>query len=120
MSSYRELKVWQKSVDLAKDVYELTRLFPKSQQFSLVQQMERSAVSIASNIAEGSGRNGTQEFIQYIGIACGSLYELQTQLIIANKIGFVEKANLDKQINETEEISRMLNGLKLSLKQKAA
>lgn len=120
MSSYRELKVWQKSVDLAKDVYELTRLFPKNQQYSLVQQMERSAVSIASNIAEGSGRNGTQEFVQYIGIACGSLYELQTQLIIANKIGFIRHEVLEERINETEEISRMLKGLQNSLKQKVA
>lgn len=115
---YRGLLVWQKAVTLAKDVYKLTEGFPKSQQYGLTNQIQRAAVSIASNIAEGSGRNGTKEFIYHVGIAQGSLYELQTQLVIACEIGFVSQEALEVFVNSTDEIGRMLNGLVTGLKRR--
>lgn len=112
---YKDLVVWQKSVELAVVVYEVVKVFPKNQQYSLVNQIERSAVSIASNIAEGAGRNGKKEFCHYLSIAMGSLYELETQLVISQKIGFLDQEKLENIINKAEEIGRMLAGLKRSL-----
>ncbi|MCE3232375.1 MAG: four helix bundle protein, partial [Rickettsiaceae bacterium] len=83
VESYKYLLVWKKAVELAVKVYKATNDFPKNQQYSLVSQMERSAVSVSSNIAEGAGRKGSKEYAQYVSIAKGSLYELETQLIIS-------------------------------------
>jgi four helix bundle protein len=115
VKSYKDLKVWKKSVELSVKVYNVTEDFPKNQQYSLVSQIQRSAVSVASNIAEGAGRRGAKEFIHYVSMAKGSLYELETQLIISCEVGFLGKERLDSFINEIEEIGRMLNGLKRSL-----
>ena len=115
IKTYKDLFVWQKSVELAIMVYKITSGFPKNQQYGLVSQIERAAVSIASNIAEGAGRKGSKEFVQYISIAKGSLYELETQFIISNRVGFISQENLDYLVIKIEEIGRMLNGLKRSL-----
>lgn len=107
--------MWQKAVDLSVEVYKTTNNFPKNQQYTLVNQIEKAAVSVASNIAEGAGRKGTKEFIQHLSIATGSLYELETQLIISHKVNFLSKERLDIFTKDIEEIGRMLNGLKRSL-----
>lgn len=115
---YSDLKAWRNGIELVKDVYSITKLFPVNQQYGLKSQLERAAISVPSNIAEGSGRNGTQEFIYHLGIAQGSLYEVETQLVIAFEIGFINQETLDKLFNNTNEIGRMINGLIAKLKQK--
>ncbi len=114
--SYEDLKVWQKAITLSKDIYRITKNFPKDEIYGLTSQIRRSAVSIASNIAEGCGRNSYGEFIQFIGIASGSLAELHTQLLIALDADYITKENLDDLLIQVKEIGRMLSGLKSSLK----
>jgi four helix bundle protein len=116
--NYRDLKVWQKAVQLSKEIFLITTKFPANQQYGLKSQIERSVVSIASNIAEGSGRNGRQEFIYHLGVAQGSLFEVETQLIIAKEIGFLSLEEVEKLLKISEEISRMISGLIIKLKNK--
>jgi four helix bundle protein len=85
--SYRDLEVWKLAIDFVKQVYEITDNFPASENYGLINQIRRAAVSIPSNIAEGQGRNSTKEFRQFLAISLGSLAELETQLIIAKEIG---------------------------------
>ncbi len=85
MHNYKQLIVWQNAVELSVFIYQLTKAFPAEEKFGLVSQIRRAAVSVASNIAEGAGRNSDGEFIQFLGIAAGSLNELETQIIIANQ-----------------------------------
>lgn len=108
-SSYRDLLVWQKARALAKDIYILTRAFPRDEMFGLISQMRRSAISIASNIAEGQGRWNRRDYRRFLFIARGSTFELEAQIIIAADIGFFE--NPDAFTERTGEIARMLNGL---------
>jgi len=113
---YKELVVWQRSIALVTDVYRLVRLLPKEELYALSDQIKRCAVSIPSNIAEGSGRNTTKEFVQFLYIALGSASELETQLIIGKNIGFFK--DLDNYFREINEIRKMLNGLINALKNK--
>lgn len=109
ISSYKELIVWQKSVELVSKVYEITRLFPEEEKYGLTSQIRRSAVSIPSNIAEGYGRGSSKTYLQFLSIARGSLFELETQFRIARKLNFIS-VNDDIEII-ISEISRMLNAL---------
>ena len=111
IKSYQDLVVWQRSVELVKEVYLLTKDFPKSETYSLVDQMKRSAISVPSNIAEGHARQHSGEFRQFLFIALGSLAELETQLIIANKLGYLEQNQLRLLLKQTDEIGKMLRGL---------
>lgn len=111
-SSYRQLKVWQLSYTLAKEVYELTARLPSSEQYGLTSQLQRAAVSIPSNIAEGQQRKGSQEFAQFLGIARGSAAELSTQLLLAHEIYQVNTAEL---IEKLEEVQKMLYSLQSKL-----
>ena len=111
---YKELVVWQKSIFLVKEIYFLCKILPKEELYSLSDQIKRSAVSIASNIAEGSGRNTTKEFIQFLYIALGSACELETHLIIGKEIGYFQE--IEQKIKNINEIRKMLNGLINSLK----
>src|SRR5260221_7874538 len=104
MNKYKDLKIWQKSVDLAVKVYEVTKLFPKEELYGLTYQLKKSAVSIPSNIAEGSGRNTKKDFSNFLGISCGSSCELSTQLIIASRIKFLTQLDVDSLEAEIEEI----------------
>jgi four helix bundle protein len=113
--SYRDLVVWRKSIDLAEKVYGVTRNFPKEETYGLIQQARRAAVSVSANIAEGQGRNGRKEFIQFVGIARGSLTELQTHLVLAGKLGYLHETILEKILVDSEEVYKMLNGLKKGL-----
>ena len=117
MHKFKELSVWQKSVDLAVDVYQITKAFPSEEKYGLRSQINRCAVSIPSNIAEGAGRNTDGEFHHFLGISVGSSFELETQLIIANKIGFVEKDTLDGTVKKINEVQNMTFGLQKSIKQ---
>lgn len=88
MTSHKELKVWQKGIELVKSIYEITKSFPANEQFGLTSQMRRTAVSIPSNIAEGCGRNSNKELTHFLYIALGSAAELETQLIISHDLNF--------------------------------
>lgn len=117
MAGYRELKVWQLGVELSLGVYRLTAEFPKSELYGLTSQLRRAAVSIPSNIAEGHARKTRREMQRFANIAKGSLAELETQLIIAGKLGFVADDVLRDMLDKAEQESRMLSGLLRSLNQ---
>jgi four helix bundle protein len=115
MHKFKELVVWQKSVDLAVDVYRITKKFPTDERFGVISRMNRSAVSVSSNIAEGAGRNTDGEFKNFLGIASGSSFELETQLIIANKLNIVDAEDFEQTNKGINEIQNMLFGLQKSL-----
>jgi four helix bundle protein len=118
ISSYRDLEVWQVAMDLANKVYDATEKFPKSEMYGLASQIRRSAVSIPSNIAEGSARNGTKELLNFINIARGSLAELETQLIISKQRSYIENSELDKIFLLTNSVGKMLTKLYQTLERK--
>lgn len=116
--SYRDLIVWQKAMDLAVGVHPIALSFPKSEMFALTSQINRSASSIPSNIAEGQGRRTTGEFIHFLGIAKGSLNELETQLTLALRYDYISDSVHDQFLEDTNEIGRLLNGLIDSLERR--
>jgi four helix bundle protein len=118
VTSYRDLQVWQKSMDLVVDCYQLTKSFPKTEVYGLNSQLQRAAVSIPANIAEGRQRQHSKEFIQHLSIACGSLAELETHIQIAWRLNYIDKTQLDETINRTVEIGKMLTGLRKSIEKK--
>ncbi len=107
MHNLKELKIWNKAIDLSVDVYKATSSFPSDEKFNLIGQSRRSAVSIPSNIAEGAGRNSNKEFSNFLGIANGSSYELQTQLIISNKLNLLNDEALDSLLKQIDELQKM-------------
>ena len=111
--SYKDLVVWQKAMDLSVAIYQMTKTFPKDEMFGLTSQMRRAAVSIASNIAEGEGRKSKKEFSHFLAIALGSKAELETQMLLCERVGLVEKdVSLSTQ-SLLNEIGKMLACLKL-------
>lgn len=114
--SFRDLDVWNLSIDFAKDLYQLSNRFPPDELYGLTNQIRRAAVSIPSNIAEGQSRNSPREFKQFLFIALGSLGEIETQLIIANKIEYLSKDNLDAWVPRIDIIRKMLKALASKLK----
>lgn len=113
--SYRDLEVWKRSIALVKDIYEATSQFPPAENFGLVQQIRRAAVSIPSNIAEGQFRNSTKEFRQFLSISLGSAAELETQLIIANQVNYLPFAEFNALLGNLEIIMKMLKKLSMSI-----
>lgn len=113
--TYRDLLVWQKAMKLVEEVYRASQKFPKEEVYGLTSQLRRAAVSIPSNIAEGQGRKGTREFQQFLAQARGSLLELETQLLIAQNLGYLPQAQAEQLLKLTAEVGRMLNGLMNSL-----
>ena len=114
--THKDLEVWKKSMDLVEDVYNLMKQLPESEKYGLISQIKRSSISIPSNIAEGAARGSTKEFIRFLDIASGSLSELETQLLLLERLGFCStEENLSEEI---ETIGKMLYGLKLSLRNK--
>lgn len=107
MNNYKELKIWQKSMDLVEKVYALTLLFPNEEKYGLISQIQRSAVSIPSNISEGAGRNSDKEFKNFLGIANGSINELSTQLELSIRVGYVEEDNLVEILELITQIQKM-------------
>lgn len=118
MQTYRDLVVWQRSIQLVKVIYQLTEKFPKSEMFGLVSQMRRATVSIPANIAEGSVRKHRPEFLQFLRIAFGSGAELETFLVLTKELGFAKDADIQSTEESLDEIMRMLNGLISSLNTK--
>jgi four helix bundle protein len=112
---YRDLLVWQKAMDLVVEIYRLSRDFPTSEKFALASQMQRAAVSIPSNIAEGHARKSSGAFVNHLSIAAGSLAELETQILLSERLCFCTKEFSAALLSRTDEIGRMLNGLKTSL-----
>ncbi|MBD2606989.1 four helix bundle protein [Scytonema hofmannii FACHB-248] len=106
--SYREQFIWKRSVDLAVQCYELTQHFPQSELYGLTSQIRRSAVSVASNIAEGYGRRTKNEYIQFLHISLGSLRELDTQLIIAQRVKLADEKLFPCVTNEVEEMQKIM------------
>mgnify|MGYP001555265677 FL=1 len=109
--SFRELKVWNSAIELTTLVYALTAEFPKAEVYGLSSQMRRAAVSIASNIAEGSARGTRKDFKQFVAIARGSNCDLQTQLVIAGRLGFIDVERIEATEALAHEIGQMLSGL---------
>ena len=114
MQGHKDLEVWQKSMDLVVAIYKTTSSFPKTEIYGLSSQMQRAAVSIPSNIAEGHGLKQTQAFLRHLAIANGSLTELETQLEIANRLGYLDMES-GSLIEKAHEVGRMLAGLRRSL-----
>jgi four helix bundle protein len=108
LRSYRDLDVWKKSIDLVEAVYRASSSWPGEERFGLTNQARRAAVSIPANLAEGAERHGTGEFLQFIGIAKGSLAELETHLTIAERLGFLPAATARELEQRTAEVGRML------------
>ncbi len=111
MKSHTDLDVWKESRALVKNVYEITKAFPKEEVYVLTTQMRRCAVSIPSNIAEGSGRNYAKDSIQFFHIARGSLYELETQMYLAFDQDYISEVILTDKLNVISKCKQMLNGL---------
>jgi four helix bundle protein len=112
---YRELIAWQKSMDLVPRIYELSRKLPASERYALTNQIQRAVVSVPANIAEGQGRRHRKEFMQHLSIARGSLAELDTLLLAAVRLGYLEQEQLEAVEDSIIEIRRLLQGLIQSL-----
>jgi four helix bundle protein len=112
---HRKLKVWQASMDFVTELYKELQSFPAHKKFGLTSQLQRAAVSIPSNLAEGAARKNTKELLQFLYIARGSLSELDTQLEICFRVGYLEKTVYERFASKLKEISKMLNGLMASL-----
>ena len=109
MKNHKDLDVWDKAMDLVEDIYTLTKQFPKEEVYGLTSQIKRAVISIPSNIAEGAGRKGSKEFVQYLYISMGSLAEVETQILLAQRLKFVTEVEqiLEKIVN----IRQMIHGL---------
>jgi len=116
VKSHKDLDVWQLAVDLAQDVYEVSKRFPKDEQFGMTSQMRRAAVSIAANIAEGAARNGQREFSQFLYIALGSASELETHLEVSRRVGLVPEGDFERLDSLLARVAQMLRGLNRSVK----
>jgi four helix bundle protein len=115
VQSYRDLIAWKKSMALVTEVYLCTRGFPAAEVYGLTSQLRRAAVSIPSNVAEGHGRRSTGEFKQFLGHARGSLSEVETQVLIARDLCYLNSEQTDKLLCSTAEVGRIINGLLVSL-----
>jgi four helix bundle protein len=118
LKGYRELIVWKRAMDLVVEAYELVKRLPKQEQYSLSDQIRRSAISIPSNIAEGNGRNSDKDYIRFLSMARGSQYELETQLMLCTRLGYLSDDDIDKSLNLCDETGRMLNALIARLEKK--
>lgn len=115
MEDYKELRVWQLSIELAKLVYEIADLFPEKEKYGLRSQLTRAVVSVASNIAEGSRRQSTKDLLNFLSISLGSLAEVETQLIIAIEVGLIPHDACNESFEKINHIARSIDKLKQSL-----
>jgi four helix bundle protein len=118
MKTFRDLLVWQKSMSFVTEVYKISKSFPKEETFGLTSQLRRSAVSVPSNISEGFGREGVNDYLRFLNIALASLFELQTQLEIAFNLEYIKKNKFDVLYELSREIERMLSSFIRSIKSK--
>ncbi len=115
---YRDLIVWQKAMDLVEMVYRMSGSFPSNELYALTSQIRRAAVSIPSNIAEGQGRSTTRDFLHFLAVANGSLKEVETQTLIAQRLGYIDQSGSSKVLALAAEVGRLLSGLRKSLQAK--
>lgn len=115
INDHRDLLVWQKAMDLVVECYRVSAHFPKQEQFGLTSQLRRAAVSVPANIAEGHGRSSTKAYLNHLSIACGSLKELETHLLIAHRLDYVTGDDIASALALSTEVGRMLTGLRKSL-----
>ena len=111
MRDFRKLEIWTKGISVVKHIYILTETLPQTEKFALISQMQRSAVSIPSNIAEGCSRNSEMEFKRFLEIAIGSSFELETQLILCNEIGYIKGGNAESLITDLHILQKQINSL---------
>jgi four helix bundle protein len=116
--SYRDLIAWQKAMALARRVYGATKLFPKDELYGLCQQLRKGAVSVPSNIAEGYGRGSRRDYVSFLRTARASLYEVETQVLLAEELGYLTNKQADSLLADADECSRVLNGLINSLRER--
>ena len=116
MQSHKDLKVWQYAIDLAEDIYLVTKNYPKDELFAMVSQMRRSATSISMNIAEGYGRGTSGDIIRFLYIASGSASELDTQIILSKRFAYIDDETYERISNQTTIIRKMLSSLITSIK----
>ena len=118
--TYRDLRVWQSAMELTVDIYRVSRKFPTHEVYGLTSQLRRAAVSVASNIAEGKGRSSDKELLQFLSHARGSSYEIQTQLEIAESLGYLSEADSHQLLAQAESVGRMLNAMITKFRQVVA
>jgi four helix bundle protein len=118
VKQYSELVAWQKAMDLVNEVYRLTKEFPREELYGLTGQLRRAAVSIPSNIAEGQSRS-SKDFVHFLSIAHGSLSEVETQMIVAERLGYLKEGQLDHFTETASEVGRLINGLSRSIEKLA-
>lgn len=116
IQSYQDLIAWQKAMEVAVSIYRVTERFPKSEQYGLVSQMRRAAISVPSNIAEGTMRGTRKDYRQFVLIAGGSIAELETQLEIARRLGYLSESMYTKVVDDVAEVGRIVNGLSRRLR----
>jgi len=116
LDDYKRLIAWQKAMDLVEDVYRLTQLFPDGERFGLIDQLRRAVVSIPSNIAEGQGRGRGKDFERFLRMANGSRQEVETQLLISARLGYIKEQQVEEIIFKTMELGRIITGLRRSLR----
>jgi four helix bundle protein len=119
INRYTDLGAWQKAMDLVEEIYKMTRNFPKDEIYGLTSQLRRAAVSIPSNLAEGHGRRGSREFVYHLSIALGSLSEVETQVEIARRLGYINEDQQSDLFHLAAETGRVINGLLSSLEKHA-
>ena len=120
VKSYKDLEVWQKAMDMVVMCYQTTRNFPKNEVYGLASQLQRAAVSIPANIAEGRERKYSKEFVQHLSIAYSSLAELETHIQIAQRLNYINSAKTKQLLEKTAEIGRMINGLRKSIEKRGS
>jgi four helix bundle protein len=117
MHNFKELKFWQKAVELSVSIYKTTSSFPSEEKFGLITQLRRASVSIASNIAESASRDSDKEFLHFLSISTGSAYEIETQLIIANKLNYLTETELNELLAQLTEIQKMIFSFSKKIKE---
>jgi four helix bundle protein len=118
--TYSDLQVWQAAMDLAEDIYRITKTFPKEETYGLTVQLRRAAVSVPSNIAEGKGRSTQKELAQFLCHSRGSLFEIETQITLARRLGYIDVAQMDAIRQKTVRVGQLLNGLLRSIRPNVA
>ena len=118
MKSYQDLEVWQKAMDLVVLCYRIAEKFPKNETYGLASQLQRAAISIPANIAEGRHRQHSKEFLQHLSIAYASLAELETHVQIAGRLNYINQNQINNVLDQSAELGRMLNGLRRSIEKK--
>lgn len=115
MHNFKKLDIWNRSVELVADIYRLVNTFPQVERFGLVSQMQRAAVSIPANIAEGSAKSSNKDFVRFLEISLGSAYELETELFVSFKLSYIDSKTYEQFQQNLSELQRMINGFKDTL-----